>query len=286
MNQRIVAAMRYTRRNPTLAVGIGLLLAVVLFWGIGSIFVPLSKAYALAVPASEPPSWEFPLGTDRQGRDILALMIAGTPLTLRIGLIAGTIGILVGTVLGFASAFYRGAVDTIIRGSVDVLLTVPSLLVMILVAVAFKGGLTVNGMALVVSMLAWVWPTRTIRAQVLTMRESGYIRVAQLSGMSSPEIIVKEMIPNLLPYLAASFVGAVAAAILASIGLEALGLGPMESPTLGMTIYWVLHYSALLHGMWWWWVPPIVIVVIVFIGLFLLSTGLDELANPRVRRTV
>lgn len=286
MNQRIVAAMRYTRRNPALAVGIGLLLAVVLFWGIGSIFVPLSKAYALAVPASEPPSWEFPLGTDRQGRDILALMIAGTPLTLRIGLIAGTIGILVGTVLGFASAFYRGAVDTIIRGSVDVLLTVPSLLVMILVAVAFKGGLTVNGMALVVSMLAWVWPTRTIRAQVLTMRESGYIRVAQLSGMSSPEIIVKEMIPNLLPYLAASFVGAVAAAILASIGLEALGLGPMESPTLGMTIYWVLHYSALLHGMWWWWVPPIVIVVIVFIGLFLLSTGLDELANPRVRRTV
>lgn len=286
MNQRIVAAMRYTRRNPTLAVGIGLLLAVVLFWGIGSIFVPLSKAYALAVPASEPPSWEFPLGTDRQGRDILALMIAGTPLTLRIGLIAGTIGIVVGTVLGFASAFYRGAVDTIIRGSVDVLLTVPSLLVMILVAVAFKGGLTVNGMALVVSMLAWVWPTRTIRAQVLTMRESGYIRVAQLSGMSSPEIIVKEMIPNLLPYLAASFVGAVAAAILASIGLEALGLGPMESPTLGMTIYWVLHYSALLHGMWWWWVPPIVIVVIVFIGLFLLSTGLDELANPRVRRTV
>lgn len=286
MNQRIVAAMRYTRRNPALAVGIGLLLAVVLFWGIGSIFVPLSKAYALAVPASEPPSWEFPLGTDRQGRDILALMIAGTPLTLRIGLIAGTIGIVVGTVLGFASAFYRGAVDTIIRGSVDVLLTVPSLLVMILVAVAFKGGLTVNGMALVVSMLAWVWPTRTIRAQVLTMRESGYIRVAQLSGMSSPEIIVKEMIPNLLPYLAASFVGAVAAAILASIGLEALGLGPMESPTLGMTIYWVLHYSALLHGMWWWWVPPIVIVVIVFIGLFLLSTGLDELANPRVRRTV
>lgn len=286
MNRRILAAMRYTRRNPTLAVGIGLLLAVVLFWGIGSIFVPFSRTFALSVPASLPPSWEFPLGTDRQGRDLLAVMIAGTALTLRIGLIAGTIGILIGTILGFVSAYYRGAVDTIIRGSVDVLLTVPSLLVMILVAVTLEAGLTVEGMALVVSLLAWVWPTRTIRAQVLTMRESAYIRVAQLSGMSSPEIIVKEMIPNLLPYLAASFVGAVAAAILASIGLEALGLGPMESPTLGMTIYWVLHYSALLHGMWWWWVPPIIIIVTVFIGLFLLSSGLDELANPRVRRTV
>lgn len=285
MNRRILAAMRYTRRNPALAMGIGLLLAIVLFWGIGSIFAPSSRAFALSVPASRVPSWEFPLGTDRQGRDLLAVMVAGTPLTLRIGLIAGAIGIFIGTVLGFVSAFYRGAMDTIIRGSVDVLLTVPPLLVMILVAVALKGGLTVDGMALVVSILAWVWPTRTIRAQVLTMRESGYIRVAQLSGMSSPEIIVKEMMPNLLPYLAASFVGAVAAAILASIGLEALGLGPMESPTLGMTIYWVLHYSALLHGMWWWWVPPIIIIVTVFIGLFLLSAGLDELANPRVRGT-
>lgn len=286
MNRRILAAMRYTRRNPALAVGIGLLLAILLFWGIGSIFVPFSRTSALSVPASRVPSWEFPLGTDRQGRDLLAVMIAGTSLTLRIGLIAGFIGIFIGTILGFVSAYYRGAVDTIIRGSVDVLLTVPSLLVMILVAVALKGGLTVEGMALVVSILAWVWPTRTIRAQVLTMRESGYIRVAQLSGMSSPEIIVKEMMPNLLPYLAASLVNAVAAAILASIGLEALGLGPMESPTLGMTIYWVLHYSALLHGMWWWWAPPIIIIVILFVGLFLLSTGLDELANPRVRRSV
>lgn len=284
MKSRILAAMRYSRRNPTLALGIGLLLALVLFAGIGPIFVDTSRAYALSVPASRPMSWEFPLGTDRQGRDLLAVMIAGTPLTLRIGLIAGAIGTFIGTILGFISAYYRGAVDTIIRGGVDVLLTIPPLMVMILIAVAIKGGMTVNGMALVVSLLAWVWPARTIRAQVLTMRESGYIRVAQLSGMSSPEIIVEEMMPNLLPYLAASFVNAVAAAILASIGLEALGLGPMESPTLGMTIYWVLHYSALLHGMWWWWVPPIIIIVTVFVGLFLLSMGLDELANPRVRR--
>jgi peptide/nickel transport system permease protein len=104
--------------------------------------------------------------------------------------------------------------------------------------------------------------------------------------MRGAEIIVKEMIPNLLPYLGASFVGAVATAILASIGIEALGLGPMEAPTLGMTIYWVLYYAALLHGMWWWWAPPIIVIIIVFVGLFLISAGLDELANPRVRRVV
>jgi peptide/nickel transport system permease protein len=104
--------------------------------------------------------------------------------------------------------------------------------------------------------------------------------------MGSLEIIVRELIPNLLPYLAASFVGAVAGAVLASIGLEALGLGPQNEPTIGMTIYWAISFNAMLRGLWWWWVPPIVIIVVLFMGLFLLSAGLDEAANPRRRRVV
>lgn len=75
-------------------------------------------------------------------------------------------------------------------------------------------------------------------------------------------------------------------AVFASLGLEALGLGPMREPTLGMTIYWVMYYAAFVRGMWWWIVTPISIIVILFIGLFLLSAGLDELANPRLRRKV
>src|SRR6185437_12797718 len=109
---------------------------------------------------------------------------------------------------------------------------------------------------------------------------------ARLSGMSGPEVIFFELLPNLLPYLAASLVGSVASAILASIGLEALGLGPVDSPTLGMTIYWVIYYAALLHGFWWWWLPPIAIITILFVGLFNLASGLDEIANPRLRKTV
>jgi peptide/nickel transport system permease protein len=92
--------------------------------------------------------------------------------------------------------------------------------------------------------------------------------------------------PNLLPYLAASFVGAVAAAVLAAIGLEVLGLGPQSEPTLGMTIFWSIYYGALLRGMWWWWAPPVVIIIVLFIGLFLIAAGLDEVANPRARRAV
>jgi peptide/nickel transport system permease protein len=175
-------------------------------------------------------------------------------------------------------------IDAIVRTAVDILLTVPGLLVLIMVAASIKAFISVNVMALVIASLAWMYPTRTIRSQVLSLRERGYVQMARLSNMSTLEIIVREMLPNLIPYLAASFVGSVAAAVLASIGLEALGLGPQNDPTVGMTIYWAIYFNALIRGIWWWWVPPIVVVVFLFLGLFLLTSGLDEIANPRLRR--
>ena len=69
------------------------------------------------------------------------------------------------------------------------------------------------------------------------------------------------------------------------IGIEVLGLGPQDTPTLGMTIYWALLYSAFSRGMWWWWLPPIVILMLLFIALFLISSALDDVANPRLRST-
>jgi len=271
-------------RNPSLLVGIALLSTLVLFVGLGHLLVDTQKSRALSAPILRAPSWQYPFGTDRQGRDLLATMVAGTPLTLRIGFIAGVLGVGVGAILAFVAAYYRGAVDTVIRSIADIGLTVPGLLVLIIIAVSIKKGLTVDQMAMVVASLAWLNPTRTIRAQVLSLRERGYVEVARLSGMSGPEIILKELMPNLLPYLAATLVNAVSSAILAAIGLEVLGLGPIDSPTLGMTLYWVNYNAALINGWWWWWTAPIVIILIVFLGLFFLSVGLDEIANPRLRR--
>ncbi len=283
---RAAAVVRYMRRNISLVVGIILLSGLVLFVGIGHLVVDTSKSRALSAPALQPPSLKYPFGTDRQGRDLLAVMVAGTPLTLRIGFIAGFLGIGIGSILGFVSAYYRGKVDVVIRSIADIGLTVPGLLVLIIIAVSIKEGLTVDQMAIIVASLAWLNPTRTIRAQVLSLRERGYVEVARLSGMSGPGIIFKEMMPNLLPYLAATLVNAVSNAILASIGLEVLGLGPIESPTLGMTLYWVNYNAALINGWWWWWTAPIVIILVVFLGLFFLTVGLDEIANPRLRRAV
>jgi peptide/nickel transport system permease protein len=281
---RFQSVMAYFRRNPALVIGLALVLLLILIGLIGPLFINVANAQPTSVIPDQPPSPGLLLGSDDQGRDLAAVLVAGLPLTLRVGFIAGGVGLIIGIILGFVAGYQGGVVDTVIRLIVDTLLTVPGLLILIIIADSIKGVISVNLMALVVASLAWMHPTRTIRSQVLTLRERAYVQMAKLSGMSGFEIIVRELIPNLLPYLAASFVGAVAAAVLASIGLEALGLGPQNEPTVGMTIYWAISFNALLRGLWWWWVIPIVVVVILFMGLFLLSAGLDEIANPRLRR--
>jgi peptide/nickel transport system permease protein len=278
--------VRYCQRNPSLVVGLVLFALLLLSTVIGSLFVNLQDARPISVAPLKPPSWAMPFGSDKQGRNLFAVMVAGTPLTLRIGLIAGFIGVGLGALIGFVSAYYGGWVDAVLRGIVDIGLTIPGLMVLIVIAMMVPGGLSVNQMALVVASLAWLYPARTIRAQVLTLRQRSYIQVARLSGMPGRMIILREILPNLLPYLAASLVGAVSSAVLASIGLEVLGLGPMDAPTIGMTLFWISYNAAVINGWWWWWLPPIVVIGILFISLFLIAAGLDEVANPRLRRTV
>jgi len=257
---------------------------LVLFVVVGHLTVDLDKAEPLWVRVLQPPSWQLPFVSDKQGRDLYAVMVAGTPMTVQIGVIAGILGTVIGTILALVSAFYGGWVDTIIRTIVDVGLTIPGLMVLIVIAMNVRGGLSITGMSLVVAILAWLFPARTIRAQVLTIKERSYVQVARLSGMGSFEIIIKELMPNLLPYIVASLVGSVSAAVLASVGLEVLGLGAFANPTIGMTLYWVIYYAAIINSWWWWWLPPLVVVIILFTGLFMVTVGLDEIANPRIRR--
>ncbi|TDE14304.1 ABC transporter permease [Jiangella asiatica] len=275
-------------RNTKLMVGTLMVLVIVLIGVLGPLFWDTRLSAAASSPLNLPPFWEaggssdHPLGTENSGRDMLALVISGAPATLRIGLIVGVISIVIGIVLGFSAGYLGGRIDSVIRTLADTALTIPALAILIVIS-SYVREIGIATMAFIVALFAWAGPTRLIRAQVLSMRELGYVRMARLSGASTVDIMFKEMMPNLLPYLAAAFVGATSGGILAAVGLESLGLGPQRIPTLGMTIYNALQSSAILRGMWWWWGLPTVILVVIFVGLFLISTGLDEVANPRLR---
>ena len=299
---RLTSFFRYLRRNNTLGVGLAILAGLILFTAGGTFFIDVEKdPYPLAAPPrlaptlnhcpkSDPDCAEnepvaYPFGTDSQGRDLFAVAITGTWLTVQIGMIAGIIGLVVGTILGFTSAFYGGWYDLLVRYLVDVALTIPGLLVLVVIQSSFAENVTVVQMGLIISVLAWRGPARVIRSQVLSMRERDYVMMARLNGMGGMGIIFREMMPNLLPYLGASLVGAVTGAIFASVGLSALGLGPLREPSLGVTLYWVMNQSAFLNAWWWWAAVPVVIIGLLFVMLFMISMGLDELANPRVRNS-
>ncbi len=274
--------------NPKLLIGAAMVLGVVIIGLAGPLFWDAKLARAASSPLNLPPMWvaggqaAHPLGTENSGRDMLALLIAGAPWSLEVGLIAAGAGMLLGALLGFSAGFLGGWVDTVVRTISDAALTIPALAVLIVIA-AFVHQITIETMALLLALFAWPAPTRVIRAQALTLRERGYIQMARLSGASTFAIMFKEMLPNMLPFLAASLVGNISGAILASTSLEALGLGPTRIPTLGMTIYYCIQGAGILRGMWWWWGFPIIVLIIIFTGLFLIAVGLDEVANPRLR---
>lgn len=275
----------YIRRNPALAVGLAILLMLLVASGVAQLVVDPSEIDPLTARPLQPPTAEYPLGTDKLGRNLFAVIAVGTPMTIQAGFVGGLAAVSMATLLAFVSAYYRGNIDQVIQWIVDVGMTIPSIVILILVALSVKT-LTPVQMGLVVAAVSWFRPMRIIRAQVLSLVERPFVEVAQMSGMRGPGIIVFELIPNLLPFLIANLVNAITTIILITIGLSALGLGALNYPTLGTTIYYTILYSAVLQGQWWWWVSPIVVVVLLFTALLLISLGMDEFANPRLRRSV
>lgn len=275
--------LKQLRGNITLTIGLLLLVAILVFCAVGRLFVNPADAIVGAVPTAQAPSAVYPLGTDSQGRDMLTIMILGTPQTLRIGLIAGVVGIAIGLCLGLIAGYFGGPIDTVIRVLSDSLSTIPGIAILLIIAVNI-GHMTIELMGLTVAALAWMHPARAIRAQVLSIRERPYVDIAAANGEGGMEIVFREVMPNLLPYIAATFVGAVSSAMLASVGLEALGLGTPDVHTLGTTIYWAQKYSAVLRGLWWWYAPPIAMIAFIVVGLFCLSIGIDRIVNPRLRK--
>ena len=282
--------------NGKLLFGGILLLAVLLLEFIGPQFWDTELAIIGSAPTNVVPvwteadpllgfkegTWDHPLGTDSKGRDMLAVLIVATPRSLRVGFIAATVGMILGTFLGFSAGMIGGWTDTIISAVADAAITIPGLAVLIVIA-SYVERFELGSMALLIALFSWPIPTRLLRAQVLTLRERGYVQMAQISGASVYGVMFGEIMPNLLPYLASSFTSAVSGAILAATGLETLGLGPTRIPTLGMTINQAIDASAILRGMWWWWGTPIVMLVLIFVALFIMTIGLDEVANPRLR---
>jgi peptide/nickel transport system permease protein len=269
-------------RNPKFATGSIIFVTLLLAALIGSLFVEPAQRRSGAFPVRLPPGEVAVLGTTSLGQNVAIQLTEAIPNSVQVGLIAALVGTIVGAFIGFISGYFGGWIDAILRVIIDVFLSVPSLLFLILIA-ALVRGLGVTAMALIIGIFAWPSPARQVRAQVLSLKERGFVQVARISGMNGMEIVVRELMPHMLQWLGANFVNAFIAAVLAESGLSILGLGPQREMTLGMMIYWALNYNAIFQNLWWWWATPVLTLMALFLSLYLVHIGFDEVSNPRLR---
>jgi len=236
-----------------------------------------------SAPPFRKPSEQFLLGTDGLGRDLFAVLLYSIQTSLYIGFTAGIIGTAIGVLVGFLGGYKGGLVDHILRSVTDIFLVIPLWPLLILISASVRS-LSIPVMASLLAAFSWQGSARAIRSQVMSLKEREFVNIARLSGLGTLEILFKEILPNMIPYVASGFVMSVTGAVLTEAALEIIGLGPPGATSIGLMLYWSQQYAATVKGWWWWLVPPILILILIFIALFLILLGLDEISNPRLRK--
>ncbi|GAB3830877.1 ABC transporter permease [Kribbella italica] len=285
---RLLTATGQTiRHSPRLATGLGVLAAMILL----AIFSPLivdaigNGKDPLEFAAYE--KWLVPgpdhlLGTDQFGRDVLAMVVSATSVSLQIGAIAGVISTVVGVVVAFVAGYKGGWVDNVLSTFTGILLVIPTFPLLIALS-AYAKNVSLFQVGVMISIFSWPFAAKTIRSQVLSLRSRPYVDLARVSKARDLEIIVTELLPNLLPFIGVGFASSALGAIFGLVGLEVIGLGPGGVIDLGQIIFNAINTGALTLGAWPMFVVPIVLLTALFAALNMINIGLEEVYNPRLR---
>jgi peptide/nickel transport system permease protein len=228
------------------------------------------------------PNGRYWLGTTYTGQDVLAQVVTGCRGSITIGVVVGLLATLVSILIGVAGGYVGGLVDEGMSLLSNVFLVLPGLPLVILIT-DYTGSHTALAIGLVITITAWAGPARVLRAQTLSLRNRDYVDAARVSGEPAWRIILVEVLPNLLPIIAAQLVFTVLFGILTDAALAFILGGSSPGSSWGSMLYYAASASALRLGAWWWFVPPGLCIAILGAGLSLINFSIDELVNPRLR---
>jgi peptide/nickel transport system permease protein len=281
-SDRIGATLYFLRRNPRMIVGGGIVLA----WLVIAVFAPLLAPYdpTKVIPADAliPPGPAHWLGTDDLGRDVLSRVMWGSRVSLSVGVISVSIGLLVGTSLGLAAGYLGGKFDLFIMRGIDALLAFPALILAIAITSAL--GPQIQNAMIAIGIVAIPAYARLTRGQVLAVRAREYIVAARTIGASPLRIVMRHIFPNIMNTLIVQATLSTAFAILAEAALSFLGLGPQPPyPSWGQDINYSQRYLANLK--WWMSVGPGIAIFTAVFGFNFLGDALRDALDPRLRRS-
>ncbi len=230
------------------------------------------------------PSWQHILGTDYSGRDTLVQLILGSREVLLVAFWAGVISIVIACAVGVVSGLLGGKVDAVLMLIANVVVTIPSFPVTMILSMVIK----INNsfmFGFLLSLWSWAGLAKSIRTQVLTIKHKEFIEASQILGLRKIDIIINDVIPNIISYIAVNFIVIMKDAIMASVGLMYLGLVPFQGNHWGMMIQLSLTATGALMGSGTiaYFLAPVLGIVFFQLGCFLFAQGLDEALNPRLR---
>ncbi len=270
-------------RNKRACFGFIILVIFLLIAIIGTSIIPLPKETNYA-ERLQPPSLSHPLGTDYAGRDTLAQFVHGSKDVIILSFLTAIFTMVLAFIVGGISGAAGGKTDAILMFITNVILTVPSFPIMMVLSMLIKVTNPVT-FALILSMWSWGGLARAIRSQILSFKRRDYIEASRILGLSLGHIVFKDMLPNMASYIAYHFIMIMKSAVTASVGLMVLGLAPFSSSYWGMMLNLAMGSTAALYGSSaiYYFLTPVIGIMLFQIGCLFFASGMDEAFNPRLR---
>ncbi|MYQ80526.1 MULTISPECIES: ABC transporter permease [unclassified Streptomyces] len=230
--------------------------------------------------ALESPSGEFPLGTDQFGRSVLALLVWGARVSLTVGLLAAFLCVAIGTIVGIVAGHFRGWYSTVLMRVTDWFLVMPTLVL----AVALASVMDRSLWTIIIAIGVTTWPTtaRLVRAQTLAVESRPYIERARALGGGHGHVMLRHVLPNVMPLVLAQTTLAISSAILSEATLAFLGLGDPTITSWGSMLQDARAAGAVSAGDWWYLAPPGIAIALVALAFTLCGRAIESVLNPKL----
>jgi len=286
--RRRVSLRRFSRaflKQKAGVAGVVILVLVVVLAIAAPLLFPrdmLDITKTLANPALAPPSREFWLGTDENGRSVLAVLVWAAQVSLIVGLTASIMSMVLGTLIGISSGHYRNWFGSLMERLTDWFLVIPFIPLVIVLA-AVLGSTSMGVIIMVLGVTSWPGTARLVRAQTLSVEGRPYLERARVLGDSDWQQMIRHVLPNVMPLVLANTTLTVAIVILSETTLSFLGLGPAFLDSWGTMLDKATQAGAASSGAWWYLLPPGLCVIVIVLAFTLIGRALEVVLNPRLK---
>lgn len=284
---RMQALRRFSREfaaRPAAMAGLAVLVALTVLALAAPLFIHASDLDVVNAPGQpiSPPSARFLLGTDYAGRSIVTLLMWGTRSSLAIGVLATALTMIVGSAIGLLAGHYGGISSRLLMALTDWFIALPTLPLAIgLAAVLGQGDTSIT---IAIAVTSWPGTARLIRAQTLAVEGRPFIERAKALGARDGQLMLRQVLPNVAPFILVSATLTVSGSILSAVTLEFLGLGNPTDVSWGSMINQAFFQGAVSRGAWWYLLPPGIAIVIVALAFTMIGRAIENILNPRLAR--